>query len=81
MIFMKQNNPPGRAGGAYQFFGGLKADERLRLDGQWPASAAETISKRVMVNRPSPVTLPDHGSPQGSVAADHRDVDGGSRNP
>ena len=34
MIFMKQNSPPGRAGGAYQFFGGLGAGERLRLDGQ-----------------------------------------------
>jgi hypothetical protein len=33
MIFMKQNSPPGRAGDAYQFFGRLRADERLRLDG------------------------------------------------
>jgi len=30
---MKQNRPPGRAGGAYQFFGGLRTDERLRLVG------------------------------------------------
>ena len=28
--------------------------ERLRLDGQWPTSAAATSSKRVMVKRPSP---------------------------
>ena len=54
LIAFWSSREPGRAGGADQFFGGLRAGERLRLDGQQPASAAETSSKRAMVNRPSP---------------------------